>query len=208
MLELTKTKTKHQLGDFFFHFSFTSFTFTLGSLSLFLSLSALHLSLSLGSHVEREKRRKCVQRMCAVHLCRISSRSASSRTDNLPPASSRGNGVTRFKLCAPFGAQVAALSQIMANKLSDEIARLRTTPRCPRRLRSLACARVSRGGIETLVDTALREIPPRCFFTRVSSRVRRRRKTVSISYLRTDDRSDYLKQLGVRVVSRLPTYGF
>lgn len=27
MLELTKTKTKHQLGDFFFHFSFTSFTF-------------------------------------------------------------------------------------------------------------------------------------------------------------------------------------
>lgn len=27
MLELTKTKTKHQLGDFFFHFSFASFTF-------------------------------------------------------------------------------------------------------------------------------------------------------------------------------------
>lgn len=33
MLELTKTKTKHQLGDFFFHFSFASFT-SASSLSL------------------------------------------------------------------------------------------------------------------------------------------------------------------------------
>lgn len=38
MLELTKTKTKHQLGDFFFHFSFASFTFA-HSFSLTLSLS-------------------------------------------------------------------------------------------------------------------------------------------------------------------------
>lgn len=36
MLELTKTKTKHQLGDFFFQFSFAFFTFA--SLTLFLSL--------------------------------------------------------------------------------------------------------------------------------------------------------------------------
>lgn len=35
MLELTKTKTKHQLGDFFFHFSSAC------PLSLSLSLSAL-----------------------------------------------------------------------------------------------------------------------------------------------------------------------
>lgn len=38
MLELTKTKTKHQLGDFFFHFSFASFTFA-HSLSVSISLS-------------------------------------------------------------------------------------------------------------------------------------------------------------------------
>lgn len=38
MLELTKTKTKHQLGDFFFHFSFASFTFAHHSVSFFLTL--------------------------------------------------------------------------------------------------------------------------------------------------------------------------
>lgn len=38
MLELTKTKTKHQLGDFFFHFSFASFTFAHSfSVSFFLA---------------------------------------------------------------------------------------------------------------------------------------------------------------------------
>lgn len=38
MLELTKTKTKHQLGDFFFHFSFAFFT-SARSLSLSFPLS-------------------------------------------------------------------------------------------------------------------------------------------------------------------------
>lgn len=37
MLELTKTKTKHQLGDFFFHFSFASFTSLSVSFSITLS---------------------------------------------------------------------------------------------------------------------------------------------------------------------------
>lgn len=37
MLELTKTKTKHQLGDFFFQFSFASFTFASLTLCFFLS---------------------------------------------------------------------------------------------------------------------------------------------------------------------------
>lgn len=39
MLELTKTKTKHQLGDFFFHFFFASFTSASFFLSLLLSFS-------------------------------------------------------------------------------------------------------------------------------------------------------------------------
>lgn len=67
MLELTKTKTKHQLGDFFFHFSFASFT--LGSLT---SLSSTSLSSSASplrsprfGHVEEEERRRCVQRIYA-----------------------------------------------------------------------------------------------------------------------------------------------
>lgn len=87
MLELTKTKTKHQLGDFFFHFSFASFT----SLALFLYHSLFPscflrphplYSLLLG-HVEEEKRRRCVQRICVVHLCHP--RLASSRTSGEPP---------------------------------------------------------------------------------------------------------------------------
>lgn len=45
MLELTKTKTKHQLGDFFFHFSFASFTFARSLRPLPSSLLSRSLSL-------------------------------------------------------------------------------------------------------------------------------------------------------------------
>lgn len=87
MLELTKTKTKHQLGDFFFHFSFASFTFAHSlsvSLSLFLShfLPPRPLYSLLFGHVEEEERRRCVQRICVVHLCLP--RLASSRTSGEP----------------------------------------------------------------------------------------------------------------------------
>lgn len=91
MLELTKTKTKHQLGDFFFHFSFASFTFARSlrplpssllsrslSPSFSLSSSARPLRSLLFGHVEEEERRRCVQRICVVHLCHP--RLTSSRT--------------------------------------------------------------------------------------------------------------------------------
>jgi len=93
MLELTKTKTKHQLGDFFFHFSFASFTFTHSlSLSLFRSFS-LSLSFSLSPSVStllaslRSRRtrgaaKRCVQCICVVHLCYP--RLTSSRTSIEP----------------------------------------------------------------------------------------------------------------------------
>lgn len=105
MLELTKTKTKHQLGDFFFHFSFASFTFA-HSLSVSFSLSFflprfLHprpLYSLLFGHVEEEERRRCVQRICVVHLCHP--RLASSRTSGEPAHPlSRGNEIAHFKLC-------------------------------------------------------------------------------------------------------------
>lgn len=99
MLELTKTKTKHQLGDFFFHFSFASFTFARSLRPLPSSLLSRSLSLSpsfslsssarplcslLFGHVEEEERRRCVQRICVVHLCHP--RLTSSRTSAPPLA--------------------------------------------------------------------------------------------------------------------------
>lgn len=79
MLELTKTKTKHQLGDFFFHFFFASFT----SASFFLSLS---FSLSLFIRFARlflKPRRKCVRHICVVHLCHPWSAFSRTKTANL-----------------------------------------------------------------------------------------------------------------------------
>lgn len=70
MLELTKTKTKHQLGDFFFHFSFASFTFAHSlSVSFLLAFFIRVLYSLLFGHVEEEERRRCVQRICVIHLC-------------------------------------------------------------------------------------------------------------------------------------------
>lgn len=151
MLELTKTKTKHQLGDFFFHFSFASFTFARSlrplpssllsrslSLSLVLAffLRASALLASLRSRRRRGAAKVRTTYICVVHLChpRLTSSRTSGETAHplsqparpppSPPSprllSSRGNEVAHFKVAyASFGAQVAALSQIMANKLFD-----------------------------------------------------------------------------------------
>lgn len=96
MLELTKTKTKHQLGDFFFHFSFASFTFAHHSVPFFLSHSPFlpprPLYSLLFGHVEEEERRRCVQCICVVHLyhpwltsSRTSDESAHLPSRSLPP---------------------------------------------------------------------------------------------------------------------------
>lgn len=120
MLELTKTKTKHQLGDFFFHFSFLS-----------VSRRWLAIFLPPGSPCVKEEDRiaaySCTRPTYVLCLplplhpphpfyaVRLLLPSAFAK---LAPRPTR-----RFKPYAPFGAQVAALSQIMANKLPGEIAR-------------------------------------------------------------------------------------
>lgn len=143
MLELTKTKTKHQLGDFFFHFSFLS-----------VSLLARAIFLPLGP--------SCQRRGSEVHtpirgppMYSLPLPTFQPPSDPLPtpvprrfyagripprpilprvaPLRTRPREPPhpRCKPYAPFGAQVAALSQIMANKLPGEIARTRTTANPP-----------------------------------------------------------------------------
>lgn len=96
MLELTKTKTKHQLGDFFFHFS----SARPPSLSLFLS-SSLSLSLSLCPLCSpRLRRRRGVKvRICVVYLCHPwPASSCTAAEECIPYIVSRGSGeVARFK---------------------------------------------------------------------------------------------------------------
>lgn len=74
MLELTKTKTKHQLGDFFFHFSFASFTFAHSlpvsfSLSFFLAPSfSLSSSASVLPASFRSHRRRGAAKVRTTHM--------------------------------------------------------------------------------------------------------------------------------------------
>lgn len=86
-----------------------------------------------------------------LHLCRIHGQLLSLQpTPYTPvhavslsrsplPLCANGNKVARFKLYASFGAQVAALSQIMANKLFDEIARDSRTTIVSRRSLAVRC---------------------------------------------------------------------
>lgn len=106
MLELTKTKTKHQLGDFFFHFSFASFT-SVRSFSLFLSLSLALSSRPLYSpsfgHVEEEERRRCVYMRgppMASSVSFFSHQRSNPRTPSRTacPSPSCGNEAAHFKL--------------------------------------------------------------------------------------------------------------
>lgn len=162
MLELTKTKTKHQLGDFFFHFSFASFTSDRSPfLSFILSVSLARLLFAryqLRSTTGRRRRGAkeegayiycvyaCVSSppmpstvsfsRCNLHLTPPYTRSLSRSP---LPLCANGNKVARFKLYASFGAQVAALSQIMANKLFDEIARDSRTTIVSRRSLAVRC---------------------------------------------------------------------
>lgn len=104
MLELTKTKTKHQLGDFFFHFSFASFTFARSLRPLPSSLLSRSLSLPRSrflpprvrfarfSSVTSKKRSgegAYNVYICVVHLChpRLTSSRTSGETAHPPPLS-------------------------------------------------------------------------------------------------------------------------
>lgn len=136
MLELTKTKTKHQLGDFFFHFAF-------------LSVPQPRSAIFLPPRPRRvkEEDRRCIL-LYAAHLCTLLASLppppsfTATEIASFTPLDSSSILVAAFLLAAdlaipppvpdteryaPFGAQVAALSQIMANKLPDEIARAWTT---------------------------------------------------------------------------------
>lgn len=73
---------------------------------------------------------------CNLHLTPPYTRSLSRSP---LPLCANGNKVARFKLYASFGAQVAALSQIMANKLFDEIARDSRTTIVSRRSLAVRC---------------------------------------------------------------------
>lgn len=124
MLELTKTKTKHQLGDFFFHFSFASFTFarslrplpsSLLSRSLSLVLAFFHrASASLASLRPRRRRGAAKVRTTYMrgppmpssvnffsHQRRNRAPPLAACTPAPPPSprllSSRGNEVAHFK---------------------------------------------------------------------------------------------------------------
>lgn len=148
MLELTKTKTKHQLGDFFFHFAY-----------LFVSQPrGRGAAIFLPPRRVKEEDRRCIlsyTRPTYVYTPWIESFSTPlpphlhpspvpQRFASFTPLDSSSSIVAAvsfllsseralappplaFKPYAPFGAQVAALSQIMANKLPDEIARSWTT---------------------------------------------------------------------------------
>lgn len=79
---------------------------------------------------------------CNLHLTPPYTRSLSRSP---LPLCANGNKVARFKLYASFGAQVAALSQIMANKLFDEIARDSRTTIVSRRSLAVPMYRAARG---------------------------------------------------------------
>lgn len=69
MLELTKTKTKHQLGDFFFHFSFASASLFSLSFSIAFTLPpAPTISLFLSVSVTRFSLRSCQRRREATKV--------------------------------------------------------------------------------------------------------------------------------------------
>lgn len=110
MLELTKTKTKHQLGDFFFHFSFAFFT-SACSLARFLSFSlprfalrARFIRFSASKRIDEGAYTSCV---CVVHLCHFqlaSSRAGDERAEipRVPPhTAAKSHALNCTRLLAP-----------------------------------------------------------------------------------------------------------
>lgn len=137
MLELTKTKTKHQLGDFFFHFSFASFTFARSLRPLPSSLLSRSLSLSLvlafflrASALPaslRPRRRRGAAKVrttyiCVVHLCHP--RLTSSRT----------SGESAHPLSQPARPPLSPPSPRLLSSRGNEVAHFkpRTRPLAPR----------------------------------------------------------------------------
>jgi len=157
MLELTKTKTKHQLGDFFFHFSFAFLTSLLvPSLSLSLSLfraCSLARSLAPPARFARLSASRRGSRKVRTQCVRMHDAPMPSSISFLPRAAAKSHALN---CTAPFGAQVAALSRIAVNKLPGEIA-----SRAHRRWASL--------GLIVALGRAESKVPPRHAIAQSSS---------------------------------------